>query len=101
MDELSETQFSFIKKLCESHVYLMVIPLLRDDDTEEAKNNHNGNFKDIQHIIDLGFLEDISEKFADAQSEAIERTGRGFTAYMLTVQAIQMFDPRVQSGGVN
>ena len=101
MDELSEIQFKFIKALCANHMYLMIIPTLRDDDSNEAKELYNKNYQDIKNIIDLGFLEDATDKFENAQPEAIARTGRGFTAYTLTPLAIQMFDPSVKEGVVN
>jgi hypothetical protein len=91
MDELSEVQFTLIKNLCNDGVGLVIVPVWVEGDPEQYAETYTKNFAELQHIVKLGFFEDITSTIPEAVEESVKRTGRGFVALKITEQAIQMF----------
>jgi hypothetical protein len=91
--ELNEAQFYFLKGVVDARAGIIIIPDIREDDPQDQKDHYAKNFNDIQGVIDAGFLENVTDKFAESQEEAKKRIGRTFKALAITELAIQMFAP--------
>ena len=99
MDELNEKQFNLLKNLCATEAGLVIVPTWAEGDDEKYRETYDSNYAELQSIVKLGFLEDITGELAEAVAESIERTGRGFLALKITEQAFNMFS--VPEGSVN
>jgi len=91
MTELTQEQFEFLKGLCENRMLILVCPVLLPDDKPEMHELYEKNIQEIRTMIGLGFLEEITEKFNEANDEAKQRGTRPCTAYQLTSLTLQMF----------
>jgi hypothetical protein len=91
--ELTEHQFKFLKSMCDSKVYIIMIPSPIDSDAAEMKEHHATGMKDILDLVEMKFLENITDKFQEMLNEVTKDGGRGFEAYLLSESTVRMFTP--------
>jgi len=92
--ELSETQFKFLKSLCDSQTYIMIIPSPIESDEDELKANHAKGMEEILSLVEMGFIEKITDKFDEIKEELVEAGGRPFEAYIVAESTVRMFTPQ-------
>jgi hypothetical protein len=92
MRELSRIQFDILQQMIEVGSPIVLIQEPLESDPAEAKRQNSAALADLDDIVEMGFLTDISEEFKDC-----ERVVHG---YMMTEAAIIMFHPAA-AGGVN
>jgi hypothetical protein len=97
--ELTEEQFFFLKGLCKQRALLAALPDYKDDAPEAIKANHAVILEKFTTLIQLGFMENATEKFGPEIAEMKRRTGIGFTPFIVKEQTYKMFS--VPEGRVN
>lgn len=91
--ELTETQFNFLKALCEKEKYIMIVPAMQEDDAPEYKEKYETAMKDIRELSEMGFIENITDKFAEMLEQVQAEGARGFEAYVVSESTVRMFTP--------
>jgi len=90
---LSEKQFNFLKALCENETYIMLVPAVLDEDPEELKEKHRAGMTDIRELAEMGFIENITDKFQEMLDIVKKEGARGFEAFLVTADTARMFTP--------
>ena len=102
--ELSEQQFKILKQMVTADVYFIIIPDLLPEDNDIMKKNHAEAIAMFNGFMEMGFAENLTDKFTESIKELQEERRkivaanpeeqsfeRGFSAYVLTEAAVRMF----------
>jgi hypothetical protein len=101
MADLTQDQFNMIKTFVEHNTGLIMNPQLRDDDTGEVRESQQKNQSDINALQEEGFLEEVSENFAEMMEELEKEGLRKFRAYKVSDIAWSMFGKEVPNVSMN
>lgn len=104
MEELTKEMFDILKTLCANRVFTVLVPDVLESDSEQIHANHANHIKTFTTLIAHGFAKEITSEFEatikeiKAEQEKLIASGsheqaliRGFTAFVLTEQAVSMF----------
>lgn len=91
MAELTENQFSLLKHFCIEDVLLIFAPEALPDDDEEQLKDYATARGDIDALKENGFVEDVTDQFADVLEDVKNQKQRPFKVYKTTELAHQLF----------
>lgn len=79
-------------KLCNEFTSptLMFVHPSPEDELSEAKK-YFGQLNELQQLIELGFLKDISGDFTEEINKFKEKNGKQFTMFLVTKNGLLMF----------
>ena len=99
MTELTELQFRLLKGMIAQGIKLALSPDNLFEDTKDQFEARDKNKALLDALVELGFMENITETYREALDD-IRKTGkRTFEMYKLTELAVKMFTP--PEGAVN
>jgi hypothetical protein len=94
--ELSERQFNTLKDTANSeHVVFSIINTL-ETDSEEMKEEAISLTKEIEDLIKMGLVKNVSDQFTESINMSKLKNGREFNVYSLTPDSVLMFLNRIE-----
>lgn len=82
--ELTEYQFRVLSDIAPSEGQAIILPELLDTDSEAAVRIVNRHRSDLEDLVVLGLMEDLTSSMLEAITKQRAKNGRGYDVYGIT-----------------
>lgn len=91
MPLLSEYQVAVLTHTALSDVPIFLLPRPTIHDSARQNKLLEKRYEEVNYLLDIGLIEDVSDEFRDYVADHIKRTGRRFKVYGLSEMGYLMF----------